>query len=87
MPRVFIPSALRSLTAGVEVIEVAGSNVKQVVQELDRQFPGTRDRLCQDDSLRAGISVVVGGSVSSLGLLQSTAPDSEVHFLPAIGGG
>ena len=87
MPRVFIPPLLRALTEGQEVVEVPGKNVGQVIEALEGQFPGIRSRLCDDDGLQAGISVVVGGSFSSLGLHQRTEPESEVHFLPAIGGG
>jgi molybdopterin synthase sulfur carrier subunit len=54
---------------------------------LDRRFPGIGDRFCQDGELHAGVAVVVGGSVSALGLLERTGPETEVHFLPAIGGG
>ena len=45
------------------------------------------ERLCVDDGLRPGLSVAVNGVVSSLGLLQKVPDGSEVHFLPAVGGG
>lgn len=87
MPRVFVPPALRSLTNGKEIVEVAGQNVGQVIDNLDQLFPGTKARLCEAGSLRSGMTVVVGGSASALGLRQRTAPETEIHFLPAIGGG
>jgi sulfur-carrier protein len=87
MAQVFIPAALRPLTNGLGSIEVPGATVGEVIDNLDRQFPGTKDRLCQHGLIRPGISVAVGGSVSSLGMLQRTEPHSEIHFLPAIGGG
>jgi sulfur-carrier protein len=86
MPRVFIPPTLRALV-GSEVVDVPGRSVREVIEALDAQFPGVRQRLRDDDGLRSGIAVAVGGSVSSLGLLQRVGPDDEVHFLPAIGGG
>ena len=85
--RVFIPAGVRSLTDGEEIIEADGKNVREVIDCLDRLYPGIKARLCHDDELAPGLSVIVGGSVSSMGLLQRVDADSEVHFLPAIGGG
>jgi hypothetical protein len=34
-----------------------------------------------------GISVIIDGVPSQLGLLENVREDSEVHFLPARGGG
>lgn len=87
MITVYIPPLLRTLTEGAEQVEAAGATVRQVIASLDARFPGLRDRLCEEDSLRPGISVAVNGTVSSLGLLQKVPDGSEVHFLPAIGGG
>ena len=87
MPHVFIPAALRPLTNGSATVDVDGATVGQVLDNLDLRFPGIKERLCQNGAIRPGLSVAVGGSVSSLGVLTRTEPDSEVHFLPAIGGG
>ncbi|MFV1965333.1 MAG: MoaD/ThiS family protein [Pirellulaceae bacterium] len=87
MARVFVPVAVRSLIGGREMIEVDGRNVRELIDHLDAQFPGVKDRFCQGDQLTPGVAVSVGGSVSALGLLQPVDSDSEVHFLPAIGGG
>lgn len=87
MPTVFIPPQIRPLTGGVETVELTAGTVREIVNQLDARFPGVRDRLCQDDELRPGLSVSVGSQISSLGLYQKVAPDAEVHFIPAIGGG
>ncbi len=87
MPRVFIPPLVRNLTDGQESIDVEAARVRDVVEILEERFPGVRDRLMQDDELRPGLSVSVDGRISSLGLFQTLRPDSEVHFIPAIGGG
>jgi hypothetical protein len=34
-----------------------------------------------------GLAVVVDGETSQLGLLAQVREDSEIHFLPALGGG
>jgi molybdopterin converting factor small subunit len=87
MPRVYIPSLLRDLTGGKDVVTVPGACVGEVIDELERVYPGVKDRLCEGDALRSGMAVVVGTEVSRLGLRQPVGPDNEVHFLPAIGGG
>jgi molybdopterin synthase sulfur carrier subunit len=87
MPRVFIPPLLRPLTGDVEEVTVDAKNVRQVIDMLESQFPGIKSRLCDDDGLKPDLSVAVDGNVSSLGLLQHVRENSEVHFLPAIGGG
>ena len=87
MPRVFIPPLLRPLTGGVAEVEVEGSSVREVIAALDEQFPGLRQRLCEGDHLRPGLAVAVDGRMSSVGVLQKVRSESEVHFLPGIGGG
>lgn len=87
MPRVFIPPQLRSLTGGQEVVAVEASNVRETIEQLERQFPGLQSRLLDGDRLKPGMSVGIGTKVAARGLTSKTEPDDEVHFLPAIGGG
>jgi molybdopterin synthase sulfur carrier subunit len=87
MVTVFIPPLLQDVTGQVAQVEVAGATVRQIVAALEARYPGVRERLCIDDALRPGLSVAVNGVVSSLGLLQKVPDGSEVHFLPAVGGG
>jgi molybdopterin synthase sulfur carrier subunit len=87
MATVWIPAQLRDLTNGQETITVAGARVGQLIEALEPLFPGIKARLCTADGLRPGIAVVVDGEVARLGLLQPVGTASEVHFLPAIGGG
>ena len=87
MARVWIPPLLRDLTGGRETAIVPGANVGQLIAALEQQFPGVRSRLCPDGVLRPGLAVSVDGQVGRFGLLEAAGPDSEVHFLPAIGGG
>mgnify|MGYP002622960870 CR=1 FL=1 len=87
MPTVFIPPSLRKLTGNQERIEVAALSVRDAIAELEDRYPGVGPRLCADGAIKPGLSVAVDGNISSLGLLQKLKPDSELHFLPAIGGG
>lgn len=87
MPVVGIPSLLRNFTDGEERLNVAGNTVAEVIEELARRFPEIRSRLCQGTELRPGIAVAVDGAVARLGMREPVAENSEVHFLPAVGGG
>ncbi len=87
MATVWVPALLRDLTGGIERAQVAGATVREVIDSLEAQFPGVRARLCEGDSLRPGVAVVVDGAVSRQRLRQKVKEDSEVHFIPAITGG
>ncbi len=87
MPTVFIPAQLKSLTGGVSQVEMEADNVRQVIEQLDQQFPGIRDRLCDGDDLARTLQVSVDSSMGSRGLRTQVGDAREVHFLPVIGGG
>jgi molybdopterin synthase sulfur carrier subunit len=77
-----------SLTGGKKTTRVPGTTVRQVVNNLEKEFPGIKDRLCDEEGdLLPSIAVVIDGETSQLGLLERVQEDSEVHFLPAISGG
>ena len=87
MAIVFIPSQLRSLTQGVEQVQLDVRNVRQVIEQLEDRFPGIRERLCDGNDLSPAIQVCVGQNISTRGMFTKIEADHEVHFLPAIGGG
>ncbi len=87
MPRVFLQPQLRDLTAGASEVDAEGSTLRQVIASLDRAHPGIATRLVQNGELAAGIAVSIDGVVTARGMLAKLNDDSEVHFLPAIGGG
>ncbi|MDA0204173.1 MAG: MoaD/ThiS family protein [Acidobacteria bacterium] len=84
MPTVFIPTALRSFADGQESIEVVGSTVREVVNNLD---PDLRAELLDGAKLKPNLAVAVDGAVAPLGLLERVEADSEIHFIAAISGG
>ncbi len=87
MATVFIPSLLQQLTDGKERVEVPGSTVRQIVNNLEEIHPGMKDRLIEGYKIKPNISVAIDGEVSALGILEKVGENSEVHFIPAIGGG
>ncbi len=87
MATVWIPPLLRDLTGGVERVTAPGAKVRDLIVALDARYPGLASRLIEDGELRRGIVVVVDGVATRQGLRVTVRPDSEVHFVPAIGGG
>ena len=87
MPEVHIPAMLRELTGGRATVEAAGATVREIIEDLERRWPGIRDRLIDGARLRPNLSVAVDGEVSPLGLREAVEPSSEVHFVAAIKGG
>lgn len=87
LARVFIPTQIRDLTDGREIVDVTGSTVREVIDGLESVYPGTRARLCKDDQLRSGLMIAIDSSIAPSGLRTRIAADAEIHFLPAIGGG
>ena len=87
MATVFIPAQWRDLSGGVAVVEIDGQSLAQVVAALEARFPGVEARLCDQGQIVGSLAVSIDGAVTSRGLRAVVRPDSEIHFLPAIGGG
>ncbi len=87
MATVWIPPLLRDLTGGLEQVTVAGETVRELIAELDRRYPGLEAGLVEAGTLRRGLVLMIDGITSRQGLRARVSPDSEVHFVPAIGGG
>ena len=87
MARVFIPTMLQPLAEGTKEVTLEAKNVRQVIEGLERLFPGIKEYLVEDGQLVPNVTVAVDGEASRLGLLEKVEEESEVHFIPAIGGG
>ena len=85
-----IPTPLRSLTKGSAEVQVKGDTVDDVVHDLERQFPGLRDRLMDDKGeLRRFINLYVNEEdVRFLEGRTTILKDGDtVSIVPAIAGG
>jgi molybdopterin synthase sulfur carrier subunit len=87
MPTIFIPAQLRSLTDGATTVALSATTVGEAIERLEEHFPGIRARLCQGNDLMPGLQVSIDHRFTRQGLAAEIAPNSEVHFLPVIGGG
>ena len=86
-----IPAPLRPLTADRgELAAKAADTLRELVAGLDADYPGLRERLCEDDGeLRRFVNVFVNGEdVRYLAGLDSAIADGdEVSIVPAVAGG
>ena len=87
MPIVKIPSLYRDLTNGIDQAEIDGTTVGEVIDNMDKIYPGIKERLFDEDELKANISVIIDGEVSQEQLKQKVTDKNEIYFVPAIGGG
>ena len=87
MATVYIPTMLQSLSRGDKQVTIQATTVRQVVDELEKLYPGIKERLVEAGELRQNMTVAVDGELARMGLLEKLAEDCEVHFIPAIGGG
>jgi sulfur-carrier protein len=82
-----IPTPLRSYTAGAAAVHAQGATVADVLADLDRQFPGFRFRMVDEQGrLRTHMKVFVG--VELCRDLTTPVDDSvEVSIMQALSGG
>jgi len=85
-----IPTPLRRVTNGAGEVHAKGSDIAELIEDLERQFPGLRERLVEDSGeLRRFINVYVNQEdVRFLQGRESLLKDGdEVSIVPAIAGG
>lgn len=81
MARVVLPRQLAEAVGADVELELAVGSVRELLAELERRFPGLGARLGEDNA------IAIDGEIIQEPLLEAIAPESEVHFLPPIGGG
>lgn len=85
--RVIIPTQLRSYTAGRPEVEARGATLADVLADLDRQFPGFRFRVIDEqDRVRRHIILFVGGERQD-DLTTAMPPGADLQIVGALSGG
>ncbi|NSW88378.1 MoaD/ThiS family protein [bacterium] len=90
MAIVKIPTPLRRLTNEKDEVSLQSSSVTQMIADLESEFPGIKDRLCDENGeIRKFINIYI--NEEDIRFLKG--PDSEisendtVSIIPAIAGG
>jgi len=86
---VSIPTILRTHTGGEKSVEAKGTTVAEVIDDLESQYTGLRDRLITNGNLHRFVNVYVDDEdVRFAGGLEAPVKDSStVTILPAVAGG
>lgn len=90
MAIVKIPTPLRRLTNEKDEVSIQSISVSQMIADLESEFPGIKDRLCDENGeIRKFINIYI--NEEDIRFLKG--PDSEisendtVSIIPAIAGG
>lgn len=84
-----IPTPLRALTGGEDEVKASGRTVGEVIEALEKRFPGVRDRLLDDKGVRRFVNIYVGEEDIRFldGLKTELKGGEEIAIVPAIAGG
>jgi len=85
--KVLIPSPLRSYTDGRSWVEADGSTLGAVLGDLERQFPGIRFRMIDEqERMRRHVRFFVNGK-QTFELALPLLPSDELCIVQALSGG
>jgi len=83
MARIILTDSLsKRFTDGNSDFDIVAPSVRSLIRELDNRYPGLGKQI-SDGTL----SVAIDGDIYQDAFLEELKPDSEVAFLPKIGGG
>src|SRR2546428_10065249 len=90
MATVYVPTPLRQATGGRSKLTASGRTVKELLDGLERTYPGIRQQLCDETGeVRSFINIFVNGTeIRQLEGLSTPVQDGdEVSIIPAMAGG
>ncbi|MEE8185356.1 MAG: ubiquitin-like small modifier protein 1 [Thermodesulfobacteriota bacterium] len=88
--KVRIPTPLRKLTNGNDEVSAKGRNVAEMIDDLESNYPGLKERICDaDGKLRRFVNLYVNDEdIRFKSNMETELKDGyEVSIIPAIAGG
>lgn len=84
-----IPTILRPYTDGERVVDGAGATVAELIDQLEADHAGIKERLIEDSEVRRFVNVYVNDEdIRFTGGLNTAVGDGDtVVILPAVAGG
>ncbi|MFC4785287.1 MoaD family protein [Nocardioides sp. MAHUQ-72] len=84
-----IPTILRTYTGGEKAVSGDGAKLSALIDDLEANHPGLKERLIEDGDLRRFVNVYVNDEdVRFIGGLDAELSDGDqVVVLPAVAGG
>lgn len=90
MAHVRIPGPLRPLTNNARIVQAVGGTLAEIMEDLERQFPGIRSRLVDGTgAVHAFINIFVNDEDIRFqqGLATPILEPADVSIVPAMAGG
>lgn len=88
--KVRIPTPLQKLTQDKIEVQAQGKDISELIQDLEKNFPGVKERLCDESGkIRRFINIYVNEEdIRFLNMDKTLLKDGdEVSIIPAIAGG
>jgi sulfur-carrier protein len=84
-----IPTILRPFTNDQKRIEAVGSNVLEILDHIEAQYPGVKDKIIEEGKPRRYINIYVKDDDIRFrdGLLTSLLDGDSITILPSVAGG
>ena len=84
-----IPTPLRTFTGGDDEVSIDGATVGEVIDNLEANHPGIKDRVCDDKGVRRFVNIYANDEdIRFLENLETALNDGDtVSIVPAIAGG
>lgn len=84
-----IPTPLQKLTGGKSEVAVAAKTVAEMVDVLDREYPGMKERLADGGKIRRFINIFINDEdIRFLSKEETVLKDGDtISIVPAIAGG
>jgi len=84
-----IPTPLRTLTQGKDEVEASGKTVRDIIENLEKNYPGLRERLLDDKGVRRFVNIYQNEEdIRFLDSLDTIVKDGDsISIVPAIAGG
>ena len=84
-----VPSMLQKFTDGQKLVQLESSNVGQLLDSLERSYPGIGDQLMEQGELRRFVNIFLNDEdIRFLDGLDTALNDGDVlAILPALAGG
>ena len=84
-----IPTILRTYTGGEKAVDASGATLAELIDDLEANYAGLKDRLLENGDLRRFVNVYVNDEdVRFTGGLETVVSDGDqVVVLPAVAGG
>ncbi len=85
-----IPTPMRKLTNDQETVEAVGANIGELIEDLEKSYPGIKERLCDEKgNVRRFVNIFLNDEDIRFLEDKGTAVKAgdEISIVPAIAGG